>query len=318
MRLLRFVIALTITLGFPILYNPTLGTATYTTLYTPDRTSFSIRANTQQISYNVFSLFVLPGDKVEIQAPDKERYSLERSGVEDPTHEGLWSWNASTETGVYPVRIINTETSESITVNVIVMVPADRVTNGSLNGYKIGNYPKKPLKDMPIYQPPVGFVEITPENRYVKVSPHFRLGQFICKQSGAYPKYVVLEERLLNKLELLLARTNTYGIACGSFQVMSGYRTPYYNRTLGNVAYSRHQWGDAADIFVDQNPPDGVMDDLNRDGKIDKNDSLILARLVGELEITEQTQRGGVGTYKSTKSHGPFVHVDARGVSKRW
>jgi hypothetical protein len=318
LKQLRFTIALLLTLGLPLFHNPTLGTATYTTVYTPERTSFSVRANTQQISHTLFSLFVLPGDAVEIQAPDKDRYVLEKMGIEDPARDGLWKFFAPDKAGLYPTRVINIETLESITVNIIVMVPASEVRNGLLNGYKIGSYPQKPLKNLPIYQAPAGYVEITPENKYTKVSPHFRLGQFLCKQSGSYPKYVVLEERLLTKLEALLARANEDGISCSSFHVMSGYRTPHYNRSIGNVAYSRHQWGDAADIFVDQNPPDGVMDDLNQDGKIDKHDSDLLIRLIEQLDLDEDIAKGGIGSYKSNKAHGPFVHIDARGVSKRW
>lgn len=34
---------------------------------------------------------------------------------------------------------------------------------------------------------------------------------------------------------------------------MSGYRTPYHNvPVLGNSAYSRHRWGGAANVFVDE------------------------------------------------------------------
>jgi uncharacterized protein YcbK (DUF882 family) len=33
---------------------------------------------------------------------------------------------------------------------------------------------------------------------------------------------------------------------------MSGYRTPYYNGVLHDVRYSMHQFGGAADIFVDR------------------------------------------------------------------
>jgi hypothetical protein len=52
-------------------------------------------------------------------------------------------------------------------------------------------------------------------------------------------------------------------------QVMSGFRTPRYNKSGGNTGgranLSRHMYGDASDIFVD-NDGNGTMDDLNRDG----------------------------------------------------
>ena len=55
-------------------------------------------------------------------------------------------------------------------------------------------------------------------------------------------------------------------------QVMSGFRTPRYNHSGGNTAgranLSRHMYGDAADVFVD-NDRNGSMDDINGDGRVD-------------------------------------------------
>jgi len=130
----------------------------------------------------------------------------------------------------------------------------------------------------------------------------------------------VLREALLLKLELLLARVNAAGYRCDTLVVMSGYRTPYYNRVIGNVQYSRHQWGGAADVFVDAAPVDGVMDDLNGDGIIDVDDAGVLYDLVDELfgiEIYEDFV-GGLARYAKTAAHPPFVHVDVRGIRVRW
>jgi uncharacterized protein YcbK (DUF882 family) len=93
---------------------------------------------------------------------------------------------------------------------------------------------------------------------------------------------------------------------------MSGYRTPAYNRALGNVLYSRHTFGSAADIFVDANH-DGRMDDLNGDGRSDAGDAEVLYRLFEEPQST-----GGLGKYRETRAHGPFVHVDVRDRRARW
>jgi hypothetical protein len=116
---------------------------------------------------------------------------------------------------------------------------------------------------------------------------------------------------------------------------MSGYRTPYYNRAIGNsTTYSRHLWGDAADIFVDTNPRDGEMDDLNRDGMENFRDAKILYDIVNDiyapriqrlltsgLVYEPRLQRlftGGLARYPETDAHGPFVHVDVRGIYTRW
>ena len=153
----------------------------------------------------------------------------------------------------------------------------------------------------------------------VQVSPHFRLGQFVCKQPGA-TRYLVLRQPLLVKLEQLLATLNDRGIDARTFSVLSGYRTPAYNASIGNeTTYSRHAYGDAADVFVDDNG-DGRMDDLNRDGRHSVADARVLSRIVQSLEGEPESEQlvGGLGTYAPTGSHGAFMHVDTRGFSVEW
>jgi hypothetical protein len=200
------------------------------------------------------------------------------------------------------------------------MVPYEKMKNGMINGYRIGDYPTPSKDKKDLYQRPLGFVEITAENRNTKISPHFKLGQFLCKQSGSYPKYVVIREKLPLKLEYLLEKLNEKGVPCNSFSVMSGYRTPYYNRAIGNVKYSRHLFGDAADIFVDSDPSENYVADLNGDGRRDERDGDYFFSMVNDLNnrLSSSPYVGGIGRYKATKAHGPFVHVDARGVLKRW
>jgi hypothetical protein len=102
--------------------------------------------------------------------------------------------------------------------------------------------------------------------------------------------------------------------------VMSGYRTPFYNAAIGNVPYSRHVWGGAADIYIDDAPRDGEMDDLNADGRIDRADAEWLAAFIDDLSDEGRfgTGIGGIGIYDSNEAHGPFVHVDTRGFRARW
>ena len=128
------------------------------------------------------------------------------------------------------------------------------------------------------------------------------------------------ETNLLRKLEFLTEAVNKKGIATQGFHIMSGYRTPYYNKLIKNRLWSRHQWGGASDIFIDENPKDGRMDDLNRDGKIDVKDARYLADLVEEYYTSPSFQPyiGGLGIYKANAAHGPFIHVDVRGFRARW
>ena len=45
---------------------------------------------------------------------------------------------------------------------------------------------------------------------------------------------------------------NDLGFHVDTLHVMSAYRTPYYNHAIGDVLYSMHQCGSAADIFIDR------------------------------------------------------------------
>ena len=208
-----------------------------------------------------------------------------------------------------------------MTLHAFVMVPAREVRNGSLNGYAIGKYPAKPLNGNPIYKPPAGFVEVTRDNEDTKLSPHFRLKQFLCKEDTTkrYPKYVVLKERLVLELEAVLERVNAMGYRVDTLHVMSGYRTPSYNHAIGDVQYSMHQWGSAADIFVDSQDKD-VMDDLNGDRKVDAQDARLLYDAIEAMlaEPGNAKFEGGMGWYPGTSAHPPFVHVDVRGARARW
>jgi hypothetical protein len=86
------------------------------------------------------------------------------------------------------------------------------------------------------------------------------------------------------------------------------------------VKHSAHQWGGAADVFIDENPADGMMDDLNGDGRSDGKDSRILFRIVDRMSLSRYylPYLGGIGHYSRNRSHGPFVHVDVRGFRAVW
>jgi uncharacterized protein YcbK (DUF882 family) len=80
-----------------------------------------------------------------------------------------------------------------------------------------------------------------------------------------------------------------------------------------------HQFGSAADIYVDPAQKDR-MADLNGDGRIDIQDSKLLYDEIDRMLEAEDLQRfqGGMGFYPATAAHPPFVHVDVRGTKARW
>ena len=288
------------------------------------KNSFSVRINHIETSYQIASIFVLPDEIVKIEAFTKNQQSSfqlqDSDGRQITGHARKWRWQAPTQPGNYTLILDRDRQAETTIIQVLVMVPFNRLKNELLNGYRIGRYPSTAYKDLPIYNSPRGFVEVTEQNMELLVSPHFKLSQFICKQIGGFPKYLVLREKLVLKLELLLEKVNAHGFHCSTFNVLSGYRTPYYNKSIGNVKFSRHVYGGAADIFIDENPTDGMMDDLNRDGKINYKDAALLYDLIDGLSDKEDYEvfLGGLGWYKKNPAHGPFVHVDVRGFRTRW
>ena len=287
-----------------------------------DRAPFDLSVADEPIPYRVMAVFALPDEVVPLDVWSADTSFEVGAEIESARKLGgnRWAWTAPPQPGVYPLHV-RREAGGEITVNVFVMIPYDRLKRGSLDGYRIGAYPVPPPDALADFDPPRGFVEVTSQDDTVLVSPHFHLRQFLCKERPGYPQYLVLQPALLLKLERLLDAVRRNGIRASTFQVMSGYRTPAYNRGIGNLTtFTRHQYGDAADIFVDENPADGRMDDLNHDGRIDRRDARLLRTWAEQLDRTPQagTRIGGLSDYGATATHGPFVHVDARGYAARW
>lgn len=273
------------------------------------------------IPYREFALFALPGENLtlSVRHPDSSFHAQARGGVLQALANGRWRWTAPTRPGQYSIEITRADGTR-MRLTSFVMVPAKRVHHGQLNGYRIGRYPSRPLDGLAIYRAPRGFVEVTPQTAQLPVSPHFTLGEFVCKEGGGYPKYLVLRRRLLLKLEALTAYLAGRGIPPSAIHIMSGYRTPWYNAQLGNVPYSRHQWGDAADIYIETTPADGTADPLADEGRDDYMNSRVLGHDLAQLfrEPAFSQLQGGLGEYAATANHPPFVHVDARGFVARW
>ena len=289
------------------------------------RARFALRHGDVSSRLRVESTSVLPGATLEIAALDRDGapLAIEVSGAKalTQTRRGVWTLRAPRRPGLHILRVTSAEVQDEIRLNVFVTVPRARVARQVLNGYAIGAYPAAAIIQGARVEPPSGFIEVTRENLDTLVSPRFRLGQFLCKQSGGFPKYVVLDERLPRKLEALLDAIHAAGTPAATLTVMSGYRTPAYNRDIGNETdFSRHLWGAAADVFVDDSPRDERMDDLDGNGVVDVRDSERLFALADALDRDppEDWFVGGAGYYPATEAHGPFVHVDVRSFAARW
>jgi hypothetical protein len=284
---------------------------------------FAVSFKGETSAYRDASVFLLPRGTIAIEAiggPPGDYVLTTRDGVAVQQGVRKWRYTAPARPGTYSLSLDGPAKKDTITLHLFVMVPATEVHNGMLNGYLIGSYPP-PLKGGALYERPSGFVEVTKDNQDTRVSPHFTLKQFLCKEdtTKGFPKYVVLKERLPLELEAILERVNQLGFAVDTLHVMSAYRTPYYNHAIGDVAYSMHQFGGASDIYIDPDKKDR-MEDLNRDGRVDVRDSKWLYDVIDKM-MTEKAYekfQGGMGFYPATSAHPPFVHVDVRGAKARW
>lgn len=233
---------------------------------------------------------------------------------------GVWRLAAAVGSALKPIADLN----------LISLRPGSDRQNGRIGSYLLGSWPgengravRLPSKAPPArYRPPSGFIEVTPANADTRVSEHFTLRDFLTHdQSGVWPKYLVLEMRNVDKLELVLTDLQQRGADVSGVTVMSGFRTPQYNEgggnTDGRAGLSRHMYGDAADIFIDSNH-DGVMDDLDHDGRITIADARAIQRSVDRVEAAHPGLVGGVGVYPAEAGHGPFIHIDSRGYRARW
>lgn len=273
------------------------------------------------ISFEVMAVEAHPLEDVDIRVPaEGPRHAQLRfaRGSARCLGPGHWVWTAPSRPGFVPVAVMLSGISSPVRLQIFVSHPVSWIRGGSLHDYPIGRYNPVPLRGDPAYIAPAGFVEICPGDEDVLVSPHFSVGQFLCKQGGN-PNYFAFSGALARKLESALQAVNDSGFEIATFQVISGFRTPAYNVRLGNeTEYSRHLWGDAADILVDKDG-DGIMDDLNHDGRIDMDDARRLLQIVEGAERRDpEVLPGGIGLYGPTPEHGPFVHLDTRGHAARW
>lgn len=132
----------------------------------------------------------------------------------------------------------------------------------------------------------------------MKVTNHFDSAEWACKDKlrTRYPADWV-ESRLrplCETLEVIRAKLDQ------PLRIVSGYRTPEHNRSVGGAADSRHMHGDAADVSA-------------RDASAAE---LYLAALQ-LYEAGKLPHLGGIGVYRG------WVHIDCRprkadGSIARW
>lgn len=228
-------------------------------------------------------------------------------------------------------------------LNVVVLYPAKHTVSktgditirvdGTLLGtlrdaHKCGT--KLVKEHVDCYVAPDYFVKITAENRNWPITAHCKIGQMVAPATRwvnnkkvftdeRHTDYFVPNRPLAEKLEQIALEMEKAHIRFAEWEVNSGYRTPAYNKSIGGATFSRHAWGDAIDIMIDCDS-DHRMDDINKDGRSDRHDGILIAKIADKLEMDGKVAKGGVGVYQfdSDQSVGCHVHIDVRGYVVRW
>ena len=123
----------------------------------------------------------------------------------------------------------------------------------------------------------------------IPLSKNFKKSEFRCRDGSDVPPELMDNLReLVENLQVIRDHINK------PVRVISGYRTPKYNRRIGGARRSQHMKAKAADLRVR-----GVSAAELRE---------IILKLIKEKKI----KKGGVGIYRT------FVHYDTRGWNARW
>jgi len=238
---------------------------------------------------------------------------------------------------------------KELSIKAISPIPSSFIDDkGYLDGYNIGTYlnpydedtlkkyfhdSQHPQAHPEKYLRPKFFYKVAKENKELYVSPHFKLGDFTIDYpwfSLGMPQYVAIDSHLIQKLEELIKLMNKDGLNIKKFSVIYGFRPPAYN--LGAIVqdgaeftlkaiWSMHQYGKAIDIIIDTDE-DLVIDDLNKDGKIDMKDPAVIMHYVNILDKKYREEGnldlvGGAGLYSHhdfwQRKESPYIHIDVRG-----
>ena len=122
-----------------------------------------------------------------------------------------------------------------------------------------------------------------------KLTKNFSLKEFRCKDGTDVPdEYMDNVQELADNLQVLRDHLGK------SIRVISGYRSPKYNRKIDGARRSQHLTASGADIKIT--------------GLLPVQIKVIILDLIREGKMKE----GGIGVYKG------FLHYDIRGKKVRW
>lgn len=277
----------------------------------PAEPAFSLVVNGSPLAPGMASFIAEAGSLVRVSCSDPVDWSFA-----DTQGSGLdFSFTLSRSHGVFTLTAQSGSAIQQWAV--IVPVSGSRMRTTTLNSYPMGFFGG--TEAVTRRNIPERFIELNGSTIGTRLSTHFTISDFLCTIRGDWPQYMALDLQLVQKLEALLALVKTHYPEARDIHIISGFRTPAYNAAIGNETdTSLHLYGKAADFWIEGWPANNLMDDVDRNKRIDVYDGEYLIGLVRALEARGEVAAGGASAYRWTESHGPYVHVDTRGSAARW
>ncbi len=123
----------------------------------------------------------------------------------------------------------------------------------------------------------------------MQLEKNFNIDEFKCKDGTSVPdEYLSNVELLAKNLQVLRDKVGLPII------IISGYRSPEYNKKIGGAKRSQHMLAKAADIIIK-----GMS-------------STEVKNVIISLIKSGEMHPGGIGLYQT------FTHYDVRGQNRRW
>lgn len=253
-----------------------------------------------------------PGERVTLSSDDSLSWSVPSLALQGTGSE--FSITLPECHGIY--RVNASDSSRVQEWMILVPLSSSQVRTATVNSFPLGLYGDGNTRD---HLPDLGFIELWQDDYHSRVSTHLTFADLLCHTEGSWPQYMVLDTRMVNKLERILNEVAEYYPEATIIHCISGFRTPAYNAAIGNeTGFSLHLYGAAADIWIESWPGNGLIDDLDRNKRIDVFDGEMIVDAARRLEASGEVAVGGASAYRWIPTHGPFVHIDTRGSAAVW
>jgi len=278
----------------------------------PEGPVFDISVNNVPLQQHMMAFVASPGSRLTLSCADSLSWS-----ISDLDFHGTGTDFSFTLPRCHDTYTV-TASDESSMQEWIMIVPLhkNQFRTASLNSFPVGFYGDGNSRD---HLPDRGFIELRPDFFNARISTHLSFSDFLGHTEGDWPQYMVLDMRLVHKLECVLAEVALSYPEARDIHCISGFRTPAYNAAIGNdTGFSLHLYGAASDFWIEGWPANDLIDDLDRNKRIDVFDGEFIVAAARRLEAAGEVAVGGGSAYRWITSHGPFVHLDTRGSAAVW